>query len=174
MKSRINITTGYYFPFGAMIFGGCLIFLGLVLILDFRPWGWLGLLLIWAGFTTFTARYRLTINLVKQTYHDYLWISGFKQGEKKHFDAITGMYINENPYTQTVNSRTSTMTKHGIEYNGYIRFDDEDIHLLSDDSKSKVMRKMKKIQQVLQGNIVSSTSIQINSEIGDQDRKSVV
>ena len=167
MNSRINITTAYYFPFGMMIFGVCLLFLGLVLILDFRPWGWSGLLLIWASLSIFTARYRLSINLVKQTYHDYLWISGFKPGEKKHFRVITGMYINENPYTQAVNSRVSTMTKRGIEYNGYIRFDEEDVHLISDDSKSKVVKKMKKIQNILQGNIVSSTSIQINGEIAD-------
>lgn len=77
------------------------------------------------------------------------------------------MFINQNAYTQTVNSRASSMTKHGIEYNGYIRFDEEDIHVLSDDSKKKVMEKMKKIQETLKGNIVSSTTIQINSDIAD-------
>ena len=167
MEARIKITTTNYFPISAMIFGGCLFFLGLGLILDFRPWGWSGLLLVWASFIIFTTRYQLSINLVEQTYHDYLWISGFRKGQKQSFQAITGMYINENPYSQAVNSRASTMTKHGIEYNGYIRFDEEDIHLLSDDSKDKVIRKMKKIQEALRGNIVSSTSIQIDSEITD-------
>lgn len=167
MKSRINISTAYYFPVGVMLFGLCLLFMGLALVLDYRPWGWLGLLLVWVSFTIFTARYRLSINLVKQTYHDYLWISGFRKGERKSFQAITGMYINENLYTQAVNSRTSTMTKHGVEYNGYIRFDEEDVHLLSDDSKDKVLGKLKKVQKMLRGNIVSSTTIQIDSKIAD-------
>ncbi len=164
MKNRVAITTAYYFPFNFMIFGGCLLFMGIVLLIEFS---YLGLLLILASLTIFTARYRLSINLIKQTYHDYLWIAGFKKGRKHHFNVITGMYINQNAYTQRVNARTTTMTIHGIEYNGYIRFDDQDVHLLSNDNKRKVLRKMKKIQEVLQGDIISSSSIKINSEIAD-------
>lgn len=167
MKARIDITTAYFFPLIIRIVAVGLIVPGVALLFAPLNWWMIGLLLILLSLFVLTARYRLSINLVKQTYHDHLWIAGFEKGEKNHFDVITGMFVNQNAYTQTVNSRASSMTKHGIEYNGYIRFDEEDVHVLSDDSKKRVMRKMKKIQEALKGNIVSSTTIQINSDIAD-------
>jgi len=167
MNARIDITTAYYFPLIMRIVAVGLIIPGVALLFAPMNWWMAGLLLILLSLFILTTRYQLSINLVNQTYQDHLWIAGFKKGEKNHFNTITGMFVNQNAYTQTVNSRASSMTKHGIEYNGYVRFDDQDIHLLSDDSKNKVMRKLKKIQEALKGNIVSSTTIQINSEIAD-------
>ncbi len=168
MKKRVDITTGFYFPTSVMIFAVLLVFFSIVLLTDYAI---VSLLLILLSLTIFTARYRLTINLIDQTYHDYLWIAGFKKGESGKFDRIAGMYITENAYRQTVNSRISSMVKYGTEYNGYIMFDDQQVHLLSNDSKKKVERKLEKIQRVLKGDIISSTQISINSEIVDHTKE---
>ena len=133
--------------------------------------GLLSLLLIPIGIFVFAAHYRLTINLVAQTYHDYLWIAGFKKGIKEKFSRIDGMHLTENPYRQTFSNFTSSTIKRGIEYNGYIRLDEENVHVLSSINKRKVMGTLERMQSVLQGNTISSTTLVIDSSITDHTEK---
>ncbi len=123
--------------------------------------------LLLVGVVIATARYRLVINLTQLTYHDHLWVAGFKTGKKVNFGSIDSLFLNKNKYTQTVNSRVSTMTKYGTEYNAYIRFDVDEVHLLSSDSKSKVVDKLKKIKAKLEDDIITSTQLTINATIKD-------
>ncbi len=169
MKNRISVPIAAYFP---------LPFIGLgMLVLTATGIGLSGhsvggsFLLIPAGLFFFTAHYRLTINLVDQTYHDYLWIVGLKRGPKEKFSRIDGMHLTQNAYRQTISSFTSSMTKRGTEYNGYVRFDKEDIPVANATSKRAVMRKLKGIQRALRGNIVSSTTVVIDSYITDHTKE---
>lgn len=59
------------------------------------------------------------------------------------------MLLTQNAYRQTISSFTSSMTKRGTEYNGYVRFDKEDIPVANATSKRAVMRKLKGIQRAL-------------------------
>lgn len=154
----------YYFP-ATFIFLAILMFIfGIILLLSYVI---IGVLLILLSLTILTARYRLMINLTNQSYHDYLWIAGIKKGEKGQFRNIECLFINKNKYRQTVNSRVSSMTKYGTEYNGYIKFDVTDVHLISSDHKSKVVQKLKRIRNKLNDNIILSTNITINTSIMD-------
>ena len=169
MKSRISTATTPYFPLPFILLGMLtLITAGIALSEYYGP---ISLLLIPIGVFVFAAHYRLTINLVDQTYHDYLWIAGFKKGRKEKFRSINGLFLTENAYRQTFSNFTSSTTKRGTEYNGYIRFDEEDIHLLSETSKAKVMEKLKDIQTILEGNLVSSTELTLDSRITDHTEK---
>jgi hypothetical protein len=164
MKNKIYIQLAYYFPF-SMIFMALLACLaGVALLL---PHPIYGIPLIILGVIVVTAHYRLEISLTNQSYHDYLWIAGFRKGKKGSFKSIEYLFLNKRKYRQQINSRISTMTKHGTEYNGYIQFDTDEVHLLSSDSKAKVVRKLKKISDKLRGNIVVSTQVTIHAAIMD-------
>ena len=165
MKSRISIATSWYFPLPFIALGMLILTtLGIVLSEHYGP---VCFLLIPVGAFVFAAHYRLTISLVNQTYHDYLWIAGFKKGQKEPLTSINGLFITENAYRQTFSNFTSSTTTRGIEYNGYIRLGEQNIHLLSETSKAKVADKLKSIQAVLEGNVISSTKLTIDSSITD-------
>jgi len=164
MKNRIYIQLGYYFPFSMIFMALIACLAGLVLLL---PHPIIGIPLIVVGVIVLTAHYRLEISLTNQSYHDYLWIAGFGKGKKGTFKHIEYLFVNKRNYRQQINSRISTMTKYGTEYNGYIKFDTDEVHLLSSDSKAKVVRKLKKISGKLRGNIVVSTQVTINAAIMD-------
>lgn len=164
MKNKIHINLGYYFPVTVIFLGMIMLIAGLFLLLNYIL---IGILLILVSLIIFTARYRLEINLTNQSYHDYLWIAGIKKGEKGKFGSIEKLFINKNKYRQTVNSRVSSITKYGTEYNGYIKFDVADIHLLSSDNKAKVLHKLESIRKKLSNDIVLSTSTTISAEIMD-------
>lgn len=127
----------------------------------------ISIILIVLSLLIFTARYQLEINLTGQFFHDYLWIARFKKGERVRFNSIEGLFLNKNKYRQTINSRISSMTKYGTEYNGYIRFDVSDVHLISSGNKSKVIRKLTGIRKRLNSNIIQNTIIIINTPIID-------
>jgi hypothetical protein len=168
MKNKIYIQLGYYFPLSMLFMAALACLAGIVLLLP-KPVYAIPLLLV--GVFIITARYRLEINLTNQTYHDHLWIAGFRKGKKGTFKSIEYLFLNKRNYSQQINSRISSMTKYGTEYNGYIRFDKEDVHLLSNDSKAKVVRKLKRISNMLRGNIVKSTQVTINATIMDYSEK---
>ena len=165
VRNRISITTTAYFPLPFIL-------LGMLILITAGVWlaqwyGLVSLLLLPMGVFVFAAHYRLTINLVDQTYHDYLWIAGFKRGAKEKFSCIDGMHLTANAYRQTFSNFTSSTTQRGTEYNGYIQFDGKNVHLLSDTSKRKVMKKLKTIQSALQGNTISSITLVVDSSIAD-------
>ena len=165
MKNRITITIAAYFPLP-------FIALGMLTLITAGVWlsaryGVVCLLLIPLGLFLFAAHYRLTINLVDQTYHDHLWMVGIKKGTKECFNSIGGLHLTASTYRKTFSSRASSMTKRGTEYNGYIQLDDQNVHLFSDTSKRSVMKKLEKIQRTLQGNTISSTQLVIDSSITD-------
>lgn len=164
MKNKIHIALGFYFPATIIFLGLILLIAGIFLLFVYIL---LGVFLILFSLVIFTARYQLDINLTNRSYHDYLWIAGVKKGEKGKFGSIEYLFINKNKYRQTLNSPAGSMTKHGTEYNGYIRFDVSDVHLLSSDHKSTVIQKLKKIRKKLSDNMILSTSISINASILD-------
>ena len=168
MKNRISIFTAAYFPLPFIL-------LGILILITIGIWlseryGPVSFFLIPIGVFVFAAHYRLTINLVDQTYYDYLWIAGFKKGQKEKFYSINGMHLTKNAYRQTFSNFVSSTTKRGIEYNGYIRLDEENVHLLSETSKSAVMKKLKSLQTMLEAPIISSTELTIDSNITDHTK----
>ena len=165
MKNRISISIAAYFP---LPFVGLAMLIVVTIAIGLAErYGPLSFLLIPAGGFLFAAHYRLTINLVAQTYHDHLWIVGMKKGGKVKFNRIDGLHLTQNAYRQTVSSWASSMTKRGTEYNGFIRFDEEDIQVANATSKRTVMKKLLTLQRALRGNIVSSTTVVIDSHITD-------
>ena len=169
MRNRISIRTAAYFPLPFV--GLAMLILLTVAIWLAERYGLATLLLIPAGLFLFAAHYRLTINLINQTYHDHLWIVGFKRGTKVKFSRINGMHLTQNAYRQTISSYASSMTKRGIEFNGYIRFDEADVQVINATSKRQVMRKLESIQRALRGNIVSSTTVVIDSHVTDHTQE---
>ena len=168
MKNRVRISLGYYFPF-LMNLVAVLVCLAGIALLFVKPQ--IGAPLLILGAIVITARYRLEVNLTNRSYHDYLWVAGFKSGERGTFNHIECLYLNESKYSQQVHSRASTMTRYGTEYNGYIKFDTDEVHLLSDDSKRKVVKKLEKLSEKLRSNVVLSTDITINAEVLDYTKE---
>ena len=170
MRNNVRIITSAYFPVPFILLGMLVLaYAGIVLS---ERHGLISLLLIPIGTFVFAAHYRLTINLVTQTYHDYLWIVGIKRGAKEAFSSVGGMYITESTYRQTFSTRANSMTKRGVEYNGYIRFDEQGVHIISSTDKQEVMRKLTRIQKALQSDTISSIGLSIDSRIADHTKES--
>ena len=171
MKKRIDITTAFYFPTPFIFLGVLIMIFAGVALLDYQQ-PLISLLLLLISLTIFTARHRFTINLTDRTYHDYVWIAGLKRGKKEKFSTIAGMHLTESAYRQTTHAIISSTTQQGIEYNGYIGFDDHNVHLLSDKNKRRVMRKLRNLQSALEGsNIGHGTKTFINNCITDYTRR---
>jgi hypothetical protein len=98
----------------------------------------------------FTTHYRLSIDLKNKTYHDYLWILGFRIGEKGSFDSIEYLFIKSSNVSQTMNLRVASSTIRKEVFDGYLKFSEQKkIHLLTMDSKESLLKKLNSISKLL-------------------------
>lgn len=87
-----------------------------------------------------TTHYRLAIDLNEKTYHDYVWLFGFRIGERSTFDRIDYIFIKKIRVSQTMNSRGSSSTIRKEMFDAYLKFSEENkIHLLTEESKKKLI-----------------------------------
>ena len=112
-------------------------------------------ILFFIGLVIFTTHYRLSIDLDNKTYHDYVWILGFRNGEKGKFSAIEYLFIKNSNVTQTMRLRVVSSTIRKEVFKGYIKFSEHDkIHLLTMDSKERLIKKMKAISARLKIRVI--------------------
>ncbi|MDZ7648003.1 MAG: hypothetical protein U5K54_12965 [Cytophagales bacterium] len=105
-----------------------------------------GVILVSISVVIFTTHYRLAIDLNKKSYYDYVWLLGLKFGDKGMFEKIAYIFIKQNKVSQTMNTRVSSSTIHKEVYDGYLKFSEENkIHLLTEDSKKKLVKKLSNI-----------------------------
>ena len=147
----IDFKTSGYFS-GTMIFIAILLFfIGLLVV---ATHGLVGLLIPLISIIIFSTHYRLKIDFDNKVFHDYLWILGIKHGEKGQFDNIEYLFIKRSKVSQTMQLKAASTTIHRDVYDGYLRFSETNkIHLMTEDDKSELIRKLKVISEKLNSKI---------------------
>jgi hypothetical protein len=104
----------------------------------------IGLILWFISLIIFTTHYRLSIDQDKKVYHDYLWILGFRSGEKGKFNTLEYIFIKKSNVSQTMRMRVASSTIQKEVFDGYLKFSDQHkIHLLTLDSKENLINRLK-------------------------------
>src|SRR5687768_3339232 len=145
--NKVDFKTAPYFSahfrYTSIIFA----FIGFILLFEI-PVG--GLILCLIALVFITTHYRFSVDLDKKIYHDYLWMLGFRMGEKKKFNAIEYVFIKKSNVSQTMRMRIASSTIRKEVFDGYVKFSgDEKVHLLTLDSKGDLMSRLKTIASQL-------------------------
>lgn len=148
----IDFKTSGYFSGTMMFFGILLFFIGLLVMATHGP---IGLIMPLISLVIFSTHYRLKVDFENKVFHDYLWILGIKQGEKGQFDNIEYLFIKRSKVSQTMQLKAASTTIHKDVYDGYLKFSETNkIHLLTEDHKSELIRKLKVISEKLNSKII--------------------
>jgi len=148
----IDIRTSLYFPGSILFIGVLLLVIAAVLLFDK---GLVGIIPLIFSVIIFTTHYRLRIDLDSKEYFEYLWILGFKNGEKGKFENIEYLFIKKAKVSQKMNSRASSTTIRSEVFDGYLKFSEENkIHISTQSTKEKLMNQLTPIASVLRVKII--------------------
>lgn len=146
-KSSLSIHQLYYFPLSFRLVGFLLPAFFLFFLFK-NQYVLAGLTLI-MSVLAITTRYKIDFDFANKTYHEYLWILGFKKGEKMEYQSISNGIINEKNVTKTYNSRGSTSRINFTEYLFFLQIDDEKVEVVSSDKESRVDEAVIQIKQAI-------------------------
>lgn len=153
--NKVDFKTSAYFPPTMTFVGGFVGIIGITLTTT-NPVS--GVVLLSIGVIALTTHYRLMVNFDKKVYHDYLWILGVRIGEKGTFDKIEYLFIKKSKVSQTMNVRVASSTVRKEVYDGFLKFaENNKLHLVTNDSKKKVVDKLRKISVALKVKIIDYT-----------------
>lgn len=154
MNNSIDFKTTNYFSGMPYLLGFILTPIGLVLLLS--PQHIVGAILLAAGITILTTHYRLQINYTKKSYIEYISILGIKAGqEKNNFSEIRYLFIKKIKVSQTLNSRASSTTIEKFQYDGFLKFSEENkLHLMTLGSKKNLQRRLDDIAAKLKCKVI--------------------
>lgn len=140
-------------------FSGTIIFLGILLLiaglLVMATHGPVGLIMPLISIIIFTTHYRLKVDFDNKVFHDYLWILGVKHGEKGRFEKVEYLFVKKSKVSQTMRLKAASTTIRKDVYDGYLKFSETNkIHLLTENDKSALIRKLKVMCEKLNSRIV--------------------
>jgi hypothetical protein len=151
-QKTIDVKTTAYFT-GTMLFLGVVLVIAAILILSESLGG--AVFLLFLALIVFSTHYRLKIDFGKKEFHDYLWILGFKHGEKGKFKEIQYLFVKPCYVSQTMRLRAASSTVKKVTYDGYLRLSEtEKIHLMTRDDKETVLEYLHKIAAKLHVRVI--------------------
>lgn len=145
MNQSVDFKTANYFTGMPYVLGFVLTPIGIFLL--FSPQIIIGAILLIAGIIILSTHYRLAIDHTKKQYTEYVFILGLKAGiERKAFSSIEYVFIKKSKVSQTLNSRASSTTIQKIQYDGFLKFsEDNKVHLMTVENKGAILKKLKVI-----------------------------
>lgn len=148
----IDFKTSGYFPWTIIFLGLVLAFVGFLFVVE-NPI--VGVILLLISLIIFTTHYRLKIDFDNKVFHDYLWILGLKNGDKRKFENIEYLFIKKSKVSQTMYLRVASSTIQKEVYDGYLKFSEKDkIHLVTKDSKKDLIKKLRIMSASLRVKII--------------------
>jgi hypothetical protein len=153
-----DFKTSNYFSGMPFVLGFVLAPIGLILL--FSPKFVVGLILLSTGVAILTTHFRLTIDHGQKKYSEYISLLGLKVSREFHsFDHIQYVFIKKTKVSQTLNSRASSRTIHKEQFDGYLKFSEDDkVHLMTIENKSNLLRRLRPIADALRIKIVDYSS----------------
>jgi uncharacterized protein YqfA (UPF0365 family) len=143
----IDFKTSAYFPKSIIFLGFIFTLVGVFILIQGQV---AGIPVLLCCLLIFTTHYRLRVDLDNKIFSDYVWILGFKHGRKEKFDQLEYLFIKKGMVSQTMSLRVASTTIRKEVYDGYLKFSDtKKIHLLSNDSKSDLVKRLQKISVML-------------------------
>jgi hypothetical protein len=154
----IDFKTSSYFTGMPKILGYLLIPIGILAL--FSPQFVVGIVLVFAGVVIITTHYRLAINPIDKKYSEYISLLGLKTCVETHtYDQISYAFVKKAKISQVLNSRVSSTTIRKEEFQSYLKFSEDDrVHLMSSESKTEVLNKLRPIAEKLKTIIVDYSS----------------
>jgi len=113
-----------------------------------------GLIFAIVGGIFLSTHYRLEVDFESGYYKDYVWFFGFKNGPKQRFERLDYIFIKQIKVSQNLNSLISTNTISKKAFDGYLKIDGEPIHLLTNENKSDLTSRLRKIAEELELKLV--------------------
>jgi hypothetical protein len=160
---KVDLRTTSYFSLPFLIIGGALDVFCLIALFE-GVW-LLGVVLWLVSLLIFTTHYRITVNFIDKTFHDYLWVLGWKVGEKGTFDSLEYVFIKRANVSQTVHSIVASTTLKKEVYDGYLKFSNgKTVHLLTKDSREALLAKLLVMAKKLQTTLVDYTQGEVKSD----------
>lgn len=148
----VDVKTSPYFSGSIIILGYLLAGGGLPLLFVSLPGGFISL---FTAFIIFSTHYRLRVDLNAKAYHDYLWILGFRYGERGTFENVEYLFIKKSAFTQTMRLRVASSTIRKEVYDGYLKFSEQEkIHLLTMDKKEQLLARLRPVATQLKTRVI--------------------
>jgi hypothetical protein len=149
MKNVVDFRTANYFTGMPYVLGFILAPIGLILL--FSPQMIAGAILLIAGIIILSTHYRIEIDYTKRQYAEYVFLIGVKTGVKRNpFAAIEYVFIKKVRVSQTLNSRVSSTTIQKVQYDGFLKFsEDNKVHLMALENKGTLLKKLRAIASKL-------------------------
>jgi hypothetical protein len=151
----MDINTGWYFQGSMRIAGYVFLLVSLPLLIVPSLWA---IFFALCGIVILTTRYGLRIDAANRSYQEYTWFLGFRRGEWQRYEEIKYLFLKTAKVSRTYNSRVQSSTISTIEFNGYLKFSEEEkIHLVHSVTKRKLLDSLIPIANGLGTTIVDYT-----------------
>ena len=146
--NSIGVKTLSYFPKTVKAIGAVFFIFGLAMIWTTPV---IGLLFIFITTVIFTTHYGFEINTNPNSFREFVWVLGWKEGRKLPFKSIEFLFIQPGKFTfLTYGLRERTLPAH----EGYIKFEGRnEVEILSDVDKDKLVAKLTSLAQSLEVDI---------------------
>jgi hypothetical protein len=154
---KFDFHTSQYFSPGFLFAGAILLaFGGLLVFVQV----WAGAILLAIGLVAVTTHYRLSVDLGKKVYRDYVWFLGLKVGASVPFEHIEYLFIKVGKESQTMRVRVASTILTKQVFDGYLRFSESDkVHIATRDRHEWLVRKLTPISQALDIPIKDYTAV---------------
>ena len=145
-ENRIRFRTQEFFNPWFRFIG--IIFIVLSVALVFLNWI-ASPIFLFLGVLFATTHYWIEIDLEKGTLHDYLWILGFRKGDKIDTKQIDYLYMTKSKYSREYGFFPRAY-EYGHFFNGYIKLKNEEKLMVGfSKSKKRMLRKLERISKEL-------------------------
>jgi hypothetical protein len=155
MKKAFALNTGSYFEWHIKLVGVFFVLAGVAWISQNLIGG---IFIIVAGLSTFFTHYHFIIDVEKKVYNDGVTIFGLRLGRTNTYENVEYLFVKPQKVTRTYHSRIQSATIKDIEFNGYVRFsENEKIHLVAAKTKQEVIDKLVPLSNYIKVQIVDYT-----------------
>ena len=152
----INFRSESYFPWHVKFVAVVLGVVGGLLLFQYE---WLGIFILVGCAAVLTSHYGVAIDPSKKLYCEYVWLLGIRTGSDKSFSAIEYIFIKPNRQTQTMNLRAISSDVTKDVFDAYLKFSEsEKIHLLTLESKTALIKKVKTLAVQLDVKVLDYSS----------------
>jgi hypothetical protein len=143
-KDIIRLRMAPYFPKTVRAIGVVFCIFGLAMIWTSPI---IGLLFLFITAVTLTTHYGFEINIKPNSFREYVWVLGWRDGKMAPFKAIEFLFIQEGKFTfLTYGLREKTLPAN----EAYVKFEGRnEVHFLTDTNKERLLNRIKPVSEFL-------------------------